>query len=224
MSRLGAVGFLVIAGWAFAGIAWAGDLDELRRKADQGDAAAQHNLGNRYVLGWGVGRDDLEALRWYRKAAEQGHAGALFRVGLFHDEGKGVPEDNVAAVGWYRRAAEQGHVGAQFNLGLMYFEGEGVPQDPTAAAEWWHRAARQGNVDAQRNLGVMHAGGLGVDRDPVQAYAWLTVASEGAEGADREVIAEVLEEVAADLTPTQREAAERLAGEWAQTYRGGAEE
>ena len=41
--------------------------------AEQGDAMAQFSLGVCYQNGWGVGRDEAEAMHWYRKAAEQGY-------------------------------------------------------------------------------------------------------------------------------------------------------
>ena len=37
---------------------------------EQGDAAAQYQLGVMYADGEGVPQDDSEALRWYRMAAE----------------------------------------------------------------------------------------------------------------------------------------------------------
>ena len=47
--------------------------DTLRNTAEQGDAMAQFSLGVCYQNGWGVGRDEAEAMHWYRKAAEQGY-------------------------------------------------------------------------------------------------------------------------------------------------------
>ena len=47
-----------------------------RLAADQGDAAAQFNLGVMYDNGRGVLKDEAEAVRWYRLAAEQGDADA----------------------------------------------------------------------------------------------------------------------------------------------------
>ncbi len=47
-----------------------------RKAAEQGDAAAQYNLGLCYCNGWGVSKDMTEAVEWYRKAAEQGNAPA----------------------------------------------------------------------------------------------------------------------------------------------------
>ena len=51
-------------------------VSNLMRKAQQGDASAQCNLGNLYAGGHGVVRDFAAAAEWYRKAAEQGHADA----------------------------------------------------------------------------------------------------------------------------------------------------
>jgi TPR repeat protein len=48
----------------------------LRPLAKQGNATAQTSLGLMYGNGRGVPKDDMEAVRWYRKAAEQGDAHA----------------------------------------------------------------------------------------------------------------------------------------------------
>lgn len=45
--------------------------------ADQGDAAAQYNLGIMYDNGQGVAQDYGAAVKWYRKAADQGDADAV---------------------------------------------------------------------------------------------------------------------------------------------------
>ena len=52
-----------------------------RLAADQGLAAAQHNVGCWYEQGrGGVSFDLVEALKWFRLAAGQGHAGAQTNV------------------------------------------------------------------------------------------------------------------------------------------------
>ena len=48
--------------------------------AEQGDAAAQYNLGWMYANGLGVPQDDQAAVKWYRLAAEQGEAYAQDRL------------------------------------------------------------------------------------------------------------------------------------------------
>ena len=59
-------------------------LREWKPLAEQGDAAAQTNLGNMYAIGRGVTLDAAEAVRWYRKAAEQGLASALPALGYLN--------------------------------------------------------------------------------------------------------------------------------------------
>ncbi|MSR43556.1 MAG: hypothetical protein EXS19_05920, partial [Pedosphaera sp.] len=39
---------------------------------EKGDASAQYNLGVMYANGLGVPKDEVEAVKWYRKAADQG--------------------------------------------------------------------------------------------------------------------------------------------------------
>jgi TPR repeat protein len=48
-----------------------------QKAAEQGNAAAQYNLGMCYYKGLGVRQDYNEAMRWLRKAAEQGLAEAV---------------------------------------------------------------------------------------------------------------------------------------------------
>ena len=87
-------------------------LDELRARAEQGDAIAQHRLGVMYRTGEGVSQDDAEAVQWYRLAADQGHTDAQYSLELMYSNGEGVPEDDTEAVQWFRLAADcRGGVG-----------------------------------------------------------------------------------------------------------------
>ena len=118
-----------------------------RLAADQGNAAAQANLGVMYAKGQGVPQDYSEAVKWYRLAADQGDAIAQFNLGVMYAKGQGVPQDYSEAVKWYRLAADQGYATAQFNLGIMYAKGQGVPQDYSEAVKWYRLAADQGHAD-----------------------------------------------------------------------------
>ena len=95
-------------------------LATLRAKADKGEAAAQSKLAEAYFIGsLGLAKNEVEAVKWYRKAAEQNQAEAQFNLGVCYWNGQGVAKDDPEAVKWYRRAAEQNHVRAQFNLGWI---------------------------------------------------------------------------------------------------------
>ena len=153
----------------------------LRELAEEGDAEAQTEFGERYEHGRGVGRDYEVAVSWFRRAAEQGHAPAQAALGYMYSAGLGVGQDHEVAAAWSRRAAEQGNIRAQHNLGVYYFDGLGVGQDYEAAAAWYRRAAEQGDAGAQHNLGLMYLDGQGVSRDDETAIAWIRPAAEQGE-------------------------------------------
>ena len=79
-----------------------------RLAAEQGDAAAQNNLGWMYANGRGVSQDDGEAVKWYRLAAEQGDADAQNNLGVAYHNGKGVAQSYREAYIWHSIAAANG--------------------------------------------------------------------------------------------------------------------
>lgn len=89
----------------------------LQQRAQQGDPAAQHELGDRLYSGKGITQDTAAAIDWLRKAlpsylrqAEQGDAESQYEVGnmLWHINRGPTAESFV----WYKKAASQGHVDA----------------------------------------------------------------------------------------------------------------
>jgi uncharacterized protein len=190
--------------------------------AQQGNAAAQHLLGDMYQDGQGVPQDYVEAAKWYRNAAEQGFADAQASLGGMYYVGRGVPLDRREAMTWFRKAAEQGSGYGAGMLGFIYAEGHGVPQDYIEAAKWYRKAAEQGNTLAQLTLGAMYADGRGVPQDYVQAHLWLNLAaarfSPGEHHEYWEKAVKARNSVAAWMTPAQITEAQRLAQEWWQKH------
>jgi Sel1 repeat len=113
-------------------------VDRLIASAEQGDAAAQLQLGMYYYNG--VGRrqkpDYAEALKWFRLAADQGNADAQDRVGMMYYFGRSVPRDYAEAAHWYLLAAHAGSDHAQRQLIQMYQGGIGVPRDIQESKKW----------------------------------------------------------------------------------------
>ena len=93
----------LVAGLAFG----QKDIDDLRKRAEQGDADAQHSLGVMYHNGEGVPQDYAEAVKWYRLAAEQGFAVAQLNLVFMYYNGEGVPQDYVQAHKWSNLAASK---------------------------------------------------------------------------------------------------------------------
>ena len=94
-------------------------IEEVKAKAEAGDAESEVELGLRYDKGEGVVKDHAEAAKWYRKAAEQNYAEAQYNLGVGYYKGEGVAKDQAEAVKWYRKAAEQNLAKAQYNLGCL---------------------------------------------------------------------------------------------------------
>ncbi|ARB98142.1 TPA: tetratricopeptide repeat protein [Neisseria gonorrhoeae] len=90
---------------------WAGDVSDFRENlqaAEQGNAAAQFNLGVMYENGQGVRQDYVQAVQWYRKASEQGDAQAQYNLGLMYYDGRGVRQDLALAQEWLGKACQNG--------------------------------------------------------------------------------------------------------------------
>ena len=86
--------------------------EDAQKKALNGDAKAQFQLGWMYSKGQGVPKDNTEAVKWYRLAADQGGAGAQFRLGYMYAAGEGVPKNDIKAYVWYSLAKAQSYRGA----------------------------------------------------------------------------------------------------------------
>ncbi len=80
--------------------AWAIVVREFTALAEQGDSAAQFNLGLIYANGRGVAKNDIQALIWYSKAAHQTHAQAQANLAFMYATGRAVPQDLITAYMW----------------------------------------------------------------------------------------------------------------------------
>ena len=132
-------------------------IEEVKAKAEAGDAESQVELGRRYLNGEGVAKREMEAVKWYRKAAEQNFAVAQYNLGLCYEHGEGVTADRVEATKWYRKAAEQNDVDAQYNLGMCYERADAGTEDWAEVYKWLSLAARQGHEGAKKFMIVLES-------------------------------------------------------------------
>jgi len=119
-----------------------------RQAAERGYAKSMCALGNLYVAGRGVPKNEAKGAALCRQAAELGEPNAQTDLGDLYVEGVGVPHDMVQARHWYELAAAQGQPNAEFVLGQIYWNGDGVARDRAKAAELWKAAYKGGRVDA----------------------------------------------------------------------------
>ncbi|HEX4311174.1 MAG TPA: tetratricopeptide repeat protein [Acidobacteriaceae bacterium] len=135
-------------------------------------------LGNAYLSGHGVGKDEKQAAYWFEKAAEAGNPWAEQQIGFFYQAGIGVSPDPARAVHWYQLAAASGLATAKTNLGVAYLWGSGVPMDKRMAEELFRQAAARGDGHAATYLGNLYFSAVVVERDLDAAEHWYTVGSK----------------------------------------------
>jgi TPR repeat protein len=156
-------------------------MQQLRSRAEKGDAASQFSMGLIYDLSEGSGvvpKDNALALHWYRLAAEQGLPEAQDNLAWMYLNAIGIPQNTGEAVRWYRRAGEQGYSDSLYHLGLMYKQGDDISKDATLAVHWLQRAAEGGSLSAQMTLGTMYQYGDDVVKDSAMAARWYRRAAE----------------------------------------------
>jgi hypothetical protein len=163
---------------------------EWKPLAEQGNADAQHNLGEIYSKSKGDAQDYPEALKWYRLAAKQGHANAMYMVGKAYDVNYwGVQQDFGEAAKWFLLAAEQGHAHAQQKIASMYSFGQGLPNNQDESMKWYKLAAAQGSASEQTSMAYFFHYGLG-NREPdlAEAAKWYRMAAnQGDASAQKEL-------------------------------------
>jgi TPR repeat protein len=140
-------------------------LEDLTKRAEAGDAAAQTELGVTFCVGLGVDQDHFEARRWCEEATEQGCAVAKSWLGEMLWNGWGGEENKkMAEELWRESVAEveeralEGDEVAQHQLGRCYFHGRGVAQNHVEAHVWDKKAAKRGYAPAQFDLAGYYVG------------------------------------------------------------------
>lgn len=149
------------------------EISLLRQLAQDGDATAQNELGERYFYGNGVEANMEEAAKWFLKAALQGNTAAEGSYGQFLLWGVGLEKNEVEAEKWLLKAARKGDRYAQNDLAFMYYYGWGIPEDYAKAFKWYEASAKQNYPDAQYGLGKMYLNGDGVKKNVKEAIKWM---------------------------------------------------
>ena len=168
-------------------------MDEKERKAFEGDAQAQCDMGDDYFFeAFDADIEDKDvlyrkAIYWYHRAAQKGHAASQYNLAYQYEHGLGIEIDLEQAVYWYRRAANQGYGAAENNLGHLYETGCGLPQDYAQALHWYGHGVRQdlyqavywfaqsaasGYKEGMKNYARALEKGEGVEKDTVEAACW----------------------------------------------------
>jgi TPR repeat protein len=153
---------------------------DLRIKAEQGEAEAQHYLAWRLTKGDEVSTNFIEAASWFRKAAEQKFALAQNNLGALYEAGIGVTNDLVEAILWYRRAADQSLPLAIVNLGRIAASGRSPLLKQEDGLKYLKQAAEQGDPAGATALAraYLHPTKPGQFVEVDQGIRWLSFAAD----------------------------------------------
>lgn len=148
--------------------------------------AADHNHEDAFFdAGWmlhegfGIERDNVKSVDYYRKAVKLNVSGAITNLGYMYSNGFGVKKDDVFAFRYYKLGAKQGDAIAKNNLAYSYKNGKGTEADPDEAIYWMTEAAEEDQeATAQYNLGLWYQQGELVEQDDETALLWIEKAAK----------------------------------------------
>lgn len=152
----------------------AGNIQALIAAANGGHPGAMADLGQAYLDGKGVPRDQAQAETWLEQAHQAGHAGAAASLGRMYLE-RG---DSKRGIDYLNTAATRGHDGARTDLGEAYLTGKNVERDVARGFALLTAAAESGSPHAAFMLGDAYQHGKGVEQDAEFAERWYQQASD----------------------------------------------
>ncbi|MCR5189468.1 MAG: hypothetical protein K6C97_11075 [Treponema sp.] len=181
-------------------------IEELTKKAEQGDPESQYILGRKYREGGvdiedhdkakyyflkaasqnfspaefmlGIGEmNEKKAIEWLQKSASHGYDCAYLELGKRYFYGRGVRKNYKKAIGCYEKAADFGDPSIQNEVASI-FEYENEIKDYKKALKWYLKSAEQDFPESQEALGGVYEFGKDVAIDYKAALKWYTKAMD----------------------------------------------
>jgi TPR repeat protein len=160
-------------------------LEELQRKAKQGNLEAMNQLALAYAKGDFGFIDLVQAVSLLEQAASGGLTTAAFNLGSFYLNGvrkvfqgelKELAADHQVASYWLEKASALEDADAQFTLAYMYDRSLCVDLEGEAALvkarQLYEEAAGNGSARAQYDLGCIYMFGRGLPINLKEALYW----------------------------------------------------
>ncbi|MCR5600980.1 MAG: sel1 repeat family protein [Ruminococcus sp.] len=169
-------------------------IEDLFKRAQNGDNDACFNLGECFFYGRGVKQDYSKAVKWYIQSSDRGDCSSQKKLADCYYLGQGTERNVAKAAFRYEQAAEQGDYDSQKALIRCYLKGgNGLFPDP-ARAEFYSKRynitissgtpndimknAQDGDLKSQFRLGNMYLHGTGIEHSPEKAIQWFKKAAE----------------------------------------------
>jgi TPR repeat protein len=187
--------FAILLLWGCALTGAETTVDQLKKKAEAGDPAAQYRLAQMLENRGQSAPNVPAAIQWYERAASQGNSKAMLRLGILYYNGDvhgdAVQTDPQTAWLWFTFAAASGEQTASAQADNISSEflpivlrdlrlraanslmfGKMVPSNVAGALGLYRVAALDGSVEAAEVLGDLYREGKRVPRDLEEAARW----------------------------------------------------
>ena len=119
-------------------------IEDLKFRADNGNASAMVKLSDEYYEGTKVSEDLEASFKYAKLAADLEDPDGLATLGEFYRFAVFVEEDLQTAFELYQTAAVKNSARGQYNLGAMHEDGDGVEEDFEKANFWYRQAIVNG--------------------------------------------------------------------------------
>ncbi|MBI2787025.1 MAG: SEL1-like repeat protein [Legionella longbeachae] len=146
----------------------------LNKSITNGNPQALTKLGELYLEGRLVNKDETKGMDLLNQAASKGFAPAMVALGkLALDQNQ-----KEQAIEWFKKASNYQNDEAYLDLAHVYLQQKSEIYDPKTAFMWTLKAAQDGLPQGKRELAEMYQKGIGVDVDPALAKQWLNQANQ----------------------------------------------
>lgn len=148
--------------------------DYMFKAHEAGNTRATYNLGQMYLSGNLVNKDETKGIALVRQSADLHYPQAEAMMGSWIAGGRyGFTKDEAIALAWFQAAAAQNNAMAMGWLGSYYEEGKaGLTADKLVALDWYKKGGERGYAYALESAGRMYALGRGVSPDGAEALRW----------------------------------------------------
>jgi len=166
-------------------------IDELTKRAEQGDSNAMIELGAIYRWGDGVARDMEKCFYWTKKAAAMlnpiayQYLGYHFEIPVGYSDLNDATADYKSVFDCFFKGAVLYDANSMYKIGDMYFTGKFVEKDQEFAFRLYKKSAELSDYPSASlnlRLGECYCMGLGTDQDIVKAREHLEEAIDEYEG------------------------------------------
>jgi TPR repeat protein len=147
-------------------------LSSFLEAANAGHPEGQYLVGECYLNGRGVDKNEELGLEWLRKAADADFEKAFVRLGIFYQSRVG---DEDQAIYWYSKAVDAGSRGACALIAAICKD-RGTTAD---ALPWEKKAALIGDQDSLWTVRAYYEDAREKGVDLAEAHAWLSLFEDG---------------------------------------------